>query len=81
MYPHRTRTCNPLIKRQPGTGSGDVGKGDSGGRVCGSVSGTNTDLKANGSRFDDAHQRRETPSDTAGVAEVIIEVLRRLGKL
>ena len=72
---------NLAVKCPLEIGPSDAGKGDSRERVCGSVGGTNTDLKANESRFDDAHQRRETPSDTAGVAEVIIEVLRRLGKL
>ena len=38
--PHRTRTCNPLIKSRSEIGLSETEKGDFGGRVCGSVGGS-----------------------------------------
>lgn len=69
------------LKSRPEIGPGDAEKADSEERVSGSVGIGTTDLKANEAVSDKALRPRELPSDPAGVAEIVIEVLRRLGKL
>jgi len=75
--PAGTRNWNPLMKSQPENGSDDIHKGDSAGRVCGSVGGDPGAPDALLRLVDIARLAEEL---TAAEREALVAMLRVVGR-